>query len=73
MINSIYRFDTVDCVGFITQKAVSKKIRSLDVEEVVYTLKIIDLDTKVSAEKTKMALVFKINSSDIHIAMTLIN
>ena len=73
MINSIYRFDTIDCVGLVTQKAASKKIRSLDAEEVVSTLKIIDLDSKVYAEKTKIALVFKINSGNIHIAMILIN
>lgn len=35
--------------------------------------KMIDLDTKMSAEKAIMALVFEIDGGDIYMAMILIN
>ena len=57
----------------MTQKAASKKMIDLDAKKIVSTVKIIYLDAEVSVEKTMVALVFEINTSSIHTAMTLIN
>lgn len=46
---------------------------NLNIKEVMSAIKLIDLDTKVSIEKIMMAFVFKIDSSGIHMTMTLIN
>ena len=46
---------------------------NLYAEEVVSAIKIIDLNAKVSAKKTMVALVFEIDSSGIYMAMVLIN
>lgn len=45
----------------------------LDAKEVVSTLKTIDLDIEIFAEKTIMTLVFNINGSGIYTIMALIN
>lgn len=45
----------------------------LDAEEMVSAIKIKDLNTKVSAKKTIMVLVFKIDGHGIHIKMALID
>ena len=45
----------------------------LDAEEVVSAIKIIDLNTEISAEKVMMALIFEIDGGSIYIAMVLIN
>lgn len=45
----------------------------LDAEEIVSVIKIKDLNAKVFAKKTIVALVIKIDGHDIHIKMTLIN
>lgn len=45
----------------------------LNIEEVVSTVKIIDLDTEVFAEKTMVTLDFEIDSGGIYMAITLIN
>lgn len=45
----------------------------LNAEEIAFVIKIIDLDTKIFAEKTMVPLVFKIDNSNIHIVMVLIN
>lgn len=55
------------------QKAAFEKIKGLNAKEMISAIKIIDLDTKVFAEKTKVALVFKIDGNDIHTVMTFIN
>ena len=57
----------------MTQKAASKKMMDLDVEEMVSAMKIIDLDAEVSAEKVMVALVFEIDGGNIHMAMILMN
>ena len=44
-----------------------------DVEEIIFTMKIIDLNVEVSIEKIIVALIFEIDGSGIHIVMTLIN
>ena len=46
---------------------------NLDVEKMVFSIKIIDVNTKVFAKKTIMALVFEIDSNNILTAMILIN
>ena len=46
---------------------------NLDIEKVMIAMKIIYLDAEVSVEKTIMALVFEIDSINIHITMTLMN
>ena len=45
----------------------------LDAKEVVSTMKIIDLDAEVSAEKAMVALVFEINGGGIYMSIVLIN
>lgn len=45
----------------------------LDVEEVVFVVKIIDLNTEVSVEKAMVVLVFEIDDSNSHTAMALMN
>lgn len=45
----------------------------LDIKEVMFIIKIIDLDDKIFAEKAMVSLIFKINSGGIYIAMVLIN
>ena len=65
--------DTIDYVRLMTQKAASEKMKSLDAEEVVSIVKIIDLDSKMSAEKIMVAPVYKIDSGGIYTVMALIN
>lgn len=57
----------------MTQKPVSEKMIDLDAEEGVFVIKIIDLDIKMSAEKTIIALVFDIDGSSIYTIMVLMN
>ena len=45
----------------------------LNIEKVVFIIKIINLDTKVFTKKIIVSLIFKINNSNIYIIMTLIN
>ena len=45
----------------------------LDAKKIVSAMKIIYLDAEVSVEKTMVALVFEIDGSNIHMAMTLMN
>lgn len=65
--------NTVDCVCFVTQKAAFEKMRNLDTKEMVFDMKIMDLNTEVSAKKIIVTLIFEIDSSGINMAMTLIN
>ena len=55
------------------QKAAFEKMMDLDAKEVVFAVKIIGLDAEVSVEKAMVALVFEIDGSGIHMAMTLMN
>lgn len=57
----------------MTQKAASEKMMDLDAKERVFVIKIIDLDIKMSAKKTIIALVFEINGSSIYTVMVLMN
>ena len=57
----------------MTQKAVSEKMIDLDAKEVVSAVKIIYLDVEIPIEKIMVALVFEIDSGDIHIAMILMS
>lgn len=45
----------------------------LDAKEIMFAIKIIGLNAEIIAEKIMMTLVFEINSSNIHIVITLIN
>lgn len=67
------QIDTINCIYFVIQKIACEKMGGLDVEEIMSAIKIIILNIKVSTEKTKMALVFKINDNSIYIAIILIN
>lgn len=55
------------------QKTASDKIIDLNLEEKVSAIIIIDLNIEVFAEKTMVALIFEIDDSGIHTAMTLMN
>lgn len=46
---------------------------NLNIEEVISAVKIINLDIEISAKKIMIALVFKINNSDIYMTIILIN
>lgn len=48
-------------------------MKGLDVEEMVFTIKIINLNAEIFTEKTIVALIFEINGGSIHMKMTLIN
>lgn len=48
-------------------------IIDLNTKEIVFARKIIDLDIELSNKKRIITFVFKINNSDIYIAMILIN
>lgn len=63
----------VYCIYFVIQKAIFEKKINLDTEKVVSAIKIIDLDTEVFTEKTIIAFVFEIDSSNIHIKIALID
>lgn len=65
--------NTVDCIRFMTRKTVFKKMMDLDAEEMVFVMKIIDLNAEVFAEKIIVALVFEINGGGIYTVMALIN
>lgn len=45
----------------------------LNAEKVISAIKIIDLDTQVSAQKIMVVFVFEINSGNIYIEIALIN
>lgn len=45
---------------------------SFDVEMEMFAIKMINLNAKVSAKKTKADLIFKIDNNGIHIKMSLI-
>lgn len=45
----------------------------LNAKKVVFAIKIIELNNKLSIKKIIVVLIFKINDSSIYIAMTLIN
>ena len=45
----------------------------LDAKEMVFAVKIIYLDTKVSIKKIIVALIFEMNVGSIHIVMTFMN
>lgn len=55
------------------QKAASEKMIDLDAKKVVFIMKIIDLNAKVSAKKTTIVLIFEINGGGIYTAIVLIN
>lgn len=57
----------------MTEKTASAKMIDLNVEEEVFTMKIINLDTDVFVEKAITALVFEIDGSGIYIAIALMN
>ena len=57
----------------MTQKAASERMMDLDVEEVVFAVKIIGLDAEMSADKAMVALVFEIDGGGIYMAMVLMN
>lgn len=63
----------MDYVYFVIQKATFEKMINLDVEKIVFVIKIKDLDIKVFAEKTIVAFVFKIDGHNIYIKMALID
>lgn len=65
--------DAINCLYFVTQKAISKKIINLDAEEVVFAVKIIDLDVEVFTKKRMMVFVFMIYSSNIYTKIASIN
>lgn len=65
--------EAIAYIRLVTQKAISENMIDLDTKEVVSIVKIIDLDAEVSAEKTMMVLISKIDGSNINMAMTLIN
>lgn len=65
--------DNIDHICFIILKAAFEKIRDLDIKKVVFTIKIINLNIKIFAKKTMMALVFEINNGSIHMIITLMN
>lgn len=55
------------------QKSAFEKMMDLDIEEMVFAMKIIDLNAEVFAEKIMVTLVFEINGGGIYMVMTLIN
>lgn len=55
------------------QKAAFEKMIGLDIEEVMSVVKIINLDTEISAKKTMGILIFEIDGGSIHTKMALIN
>lgn len=55
------------------QNASSKKMIDLDIKEVIFAVKIIDLNAEISTEKVMVVFIFEINCVDIYIAMTLVN
>lgn len=57
----------------MTQKTTSEKMIDLNIKEVVFTIKIFDLDAEVFAKKAMIALVFEIDDGSINMAMALIN
>ena len=63
----------MDCIRFVIQKVISKKIMDLNIKEMVFAIKIIDLDAEGFAEKIMVALIFKIDGSGIYTAITLMN
>ena len=46
---------------------------NLKAEEMVFAMKIIDLNTEIFAEKIMVALIYEIDGSNIYMVMTLIN
>lgn len=64
--------DTIYCVDLITQKIASEKMMNLNIEEMVFTVKIIIFNAKMFAKITIVVLVFEIDSGSIYIATTLI-
>ena len=69
---SVIKIDTADYAYCVTQKTVFEKI-NLDTEEVVFAIKIINMDTEMSAEKIIVSLGFEIDSIRIYMVITLIN
>ena len=57
----------------MSQKAIFEKIIDLDAKEIIFVIKIIDLDAKVFAKKIIVALIFKIDGVAIYMTMVLIN
>lgn len=52
--------NAVDYVRLVTQKAASGRMMDLDAEEVMFVIKIIDLDAEVFAEKAMVAFFLKL-------------
>lgn len=67
------QIDIVHYVRFLTQKTASEKMKGLGAEKVVFAMKIINLNAKMSIEEIKVAFVFEIDGNSIHMTMTLMN
>lgn len=57
----------------MTPKAAFEKMIDLNTKEMMFSIKIIDIDTEVSIEKIMVALVFKIDGGGNDIVITLMN
>lgn len=65
--------NTIDCIYFVIQKAISKQMINLNAKKIVFAIKIINLDAEMFIEKVIVAFVFKINGGSIYMVMILIN
>lgn len=54
-------------------KVVDEMIIGLHIEEIVFTMKMIDLNIKIFIEKTKIAFIFEIDSNNVYIEIALID
>lgn len=57
-----------DCICFISYKVVFEKMIDLDGLKVVFVVKIIDLNVKMSTKKTMVAFIFEINGDNSYMA-----
>lgn len=63
------QFDTIDYVRLVIHKAFFEKMMDLNIEKVLFVVKIIDLDTEIFIRKKLVAFLFKIDGSNIYTAM----
>lgn len=54
-------------------KVVDEMIIGLHIEEIVFTMKMIDLNIKIFIEKTKIVFIFEIDSNNVYIEIALID